>query len=60
MVDQPSRPGRVFDQVEQSHKHIEHSLSPEIVLTDAMRFVSGAVKQAVHVDRSDRVYERIH
>jgi ferrous iron transport protein B len=49
----------VFDQVEQSRKHIEDIFADpaEIVLTDARYgFISGAMKQAVHVDRSDRVH----
>jgi ferrous iron transport protein B len=49
----------VFDQVEQSRKHIEDIFAdpPEIVLTDARYgIISGAVKQAVQVDRSDRVH----
>ncbi|MGO9570192.1 MAG: ferrous iron transport protein B [Desulfomonilaceae bacterium] len=49
----------VFDQVEQSRKHIEDIFAdpPEIVLTDARYgFISGALKQAVHVDSSDRVH----
>lgn len=48
-----------YDQVEASRKHIEDIFAdpPEIVLTDARYgFISGAMKQAVHVDRSDRVH----
>ncbi len=49
----------VFEQVDESRKHIEDIFAdpPEIVLTDARYgFISGAVKQAVRVDRSDRVH----
>ncbi len=49
----------LYDQVEASRKHIEDIFAdpPEIVLTDARYgFISGAMKQAVHVDSSDRVH----
>jgi ferrous iron transport protein B len=49
----------VFDQVDQSRKHIEDIFAdpPEIVLTDARYgFISGAMKQAVHVDSGDRIH----
>ena len=49
----------VFDQVEESREHVENIFAdpPEIVLADARYgFVSGAVRQAVREDATDRIH----
>ncbi|HMK35285.1 MAG TPA: ferrous iron transport protein B [Desulfomonilaceae bacterium] len=49
----------LFKQIEQSRNHLQDIFddSPEILLTDARYgFISGALKQCVHVESTDRVH----
>ncbi len=59
MVESTFGQNGVHDQVVKSRKHIEDIFAdpPEVVLTDARYgFISGAMKQTVHVDSRDRVH----
>ncbi|MBI5249850.1 MAG: ferrous iron transport protein B [Desulfomonile tiedjei] len=50
---------RILAQVEQSRRHLTDIFadSPEILFTDARYgFISGAIKQSVHVETADRVH----
>lgn len=49
----------LFQQIEHSRKHLKDIFddSPEILLTDARYgFISGAIKQSVHVESQDRMH----
>lgn len=58
-LDRVDHRQRIFEQVEQSRKHVTDIFAdpPEIILTDARYgFISGAIKRTVTVDRTDRVH----